>query len=189
MSNNISAIILAGGQGRRFNNKDKGLITWHQQPLIDHVIARISPQVSQIIISCNRNLDQYQSYGYQLCKDQLENFQGPLAGIHAGLPYIKNPLCLVCPCDTPNLPMTLAAQLEEAMHQHEADICYPCVGQRQHYLPALIKTTTALSLQDYLQGSERSVHGWYKSVAALAVEYTESEHSNFANINSAEQQR
>ncbi|MCK4675972.1 MAG: NTP transferase domain-containing protein, partial [Gammaproteobacteria bacterium] len=44
-----SCIILAGGEGKRVDGQDKGLINYNKQPLIQHVIKQVKPQVDEII--------------------------------------------------------------------------------------------------------------------------------------------
>ena len=182
MADKISAIILAGGQGRRFNHRDKGLIEWKEKPLIAHVIQHISPQVEQIVISCNRNYDQYRALGYHLCEDKLDDYQGPLAGIQAALPSIEQAYCLVCPCDTPRLPDDLVARLYTAMTKANADISYPACNGRRHYLPALLRTSLAQDLDRYLAAADRSMKGWFKGLNALEVDFSDRD-TYFANIN------
>ena len=55
----ISAVILAGGRGQRMGGVDKGLVSWQKKPLIEYAIAAIEPQVDQLILSCNRNIEAY----------------------------------------------------------------------------------------------------------------------------------
>lgn len=95
MTIKTTAIILAGGAGNRFKSKDKGLIQWHNKALIDHVIEPIEPQVDTIIISCNRNIKDYQARGFLCIEDPLDNFQGPLAGIQASLTACKTNRALI----------------------------------------------------------------------------------------------
>lgn len=186
MHQNVSAIILAGGQGRRFNYRDKGLVIWQERPLIDHVIDCIAPQVTQLVISCNRNLDHYRAYSYPLCTDQLSGFQGPLAGIQAALPLIDQPYCLICPCDTPRLPNNIVAQLKREMERHSAAIAYPVCNGRQHYLPALIKTEVMQTLDNYLAGEQRSMKKWYQQFPVVEVVFDPQQEKNFLNVNSAQ---
>jgi len=68
-SNRTIAVILAGGQGSRAGGVDKGLHVYRQKQLIEHCIERIQPQVDQIIISANRNISQYQRYGFEVVSD------------------------------------------------------------------------------------------------------------------------
>ena len=57
----LSGLILAGGQSRRFNFRDKGLIEFKQKPMTAHVIERIAPHVGSLAISCNTNITQYEA--------------------------------------------------------------------------------------------------------------------------------
>ncbi|MEO6146833.1 MAG: NTP transferase domain-containing protein, partial [Sulfuriferula sp.] len=64
----VSAIILAGGAGRRMGGQDKGWVKLYGLPLVAHVLAHIQPQVDEILISANRNLDDYRALGYVVVK-------------------------------------------------------------------------------------------------------------------------
>jgi molybdopterin-guanine dinucleotide biosynthesis protein A len=185
IKNKITAVILAGGQSRRFNYRDKGLLNWHGKPLINHVISLLENQTSQIIINCNRNKDRYKALGYALCHDKLKDFQGPLAGIQAALPLSKTPLTLICPCDTPNLPINLSERLASALLNQSLDLAYPLCQRRSHYLPVLLKTELLTSINNYLKGSDRSMKGWYATVASAAVPF-DSPESAFSNLNRPE---
>jgi molybdenum cofactor guanylyltransferase len=177
----ISAIILAGGQGRRMGYQDKGLIQWHGKSLITHVIERIKQQVDEIVINCNQNQEQYQQFGYPIITDRLNDFQGPLAGIEAGLEVINHEYCLICPCDTPFLPATLVKELYSALQTNKSDAAYPVCGQQRHYIPVLLHKKHLPSLQQYLATGQRSIHGWYQSINTTQVGYTDQQ--AFANFN------
>ena len=82
--NEITAVILAGGQASRMDGEDKGLIVFRELPLISHVINITKPKVSQILISANRNFEEYANFG-KVISDDLEGYQGPLAGISKAL--------------------------------------------------------------------------------------------------------
>lgn len=66
---------------------DKGLITLQQQPLIQHVIERLKPQTNEILINANREILQYQAFGYPVLQDTHADFIGPLAGFSLGLQH------------------------------------------------------------------------------------------------------
>ena len=58
----MSGIVLAGGRARRFDLSgqiDKGLLLLQGQPLVQHVVRRLRPQVGPVLISANRNPEQY----------------------------------------------------------------------------------------------------------------------------------
>ncbi|NCA24981.1 MAG: molybdenum cofactor guanylyltransferase MobA, partial [Betaproteobacteria bacterium] len=60
---------------------DKGLLVHHGQPLVNHAIARLKPQVETIIVSANRNLDVYAALGHRVVRDTVADVTrsaGPL---------------------------------------------------------------------------------------------------------------
>ena len=181
----VSAIILAGGRGRRVGYQDKGLLNWHQKPLVSHVIDRIKNQVNDIKINCNQHQQQYQLFGYPLIADQRDNFQGPLAGIEAGLAQVDHEYCLICPCDTPNLPTSLVSKLIDALQSSDSEVAYPVCGPQRHYIPALVKTSLQSSLRKYLNNEQRSIHGWYEKLRVTQVNFDDRD-KPFLNLNSKE---
>ena len=72
--NDITGVILAGGQARRMKGQDKGLILFNGKPLIEYVIEVFNPQVSKLIINANRNHDKYSQYGFEIISDETETF-------------------------------------------------------------------------------------------------------------------
>ena len=104
----LSAIILSGGRATRMNGVDKGLVLLQQKPLIAHVIARLKPQVGEILINANREIAAYEAFGLPVLKDENEEFIGPLAGFSLGLQQAKHDYVLTAPCDSPLLPLDLA---------------------------------------------------------------------------------
>ncbi|WP_428608182.1 molybdenum cofactor guanylyltransferase MobA, partial [Sedimenticola sp.] len=107
----ITAVILAGGMARRMGGQDKGLIDLDGRPLIAHVLERIQPQVAQVVINANRNLEQYAAFGHPVISDTLSDFQGPLAGFLAVMQQIDSDFIVTLPCDGPCLPDNLVERL------------------------------------------------------------------------------
>ncbi len=192
----ITAIILAGGQGRRFAYQDKGLIQWRGRSLVSHVIERIRPQVSNIIISCNQHLDEYQRLGYPIVPDDGSSFRGPLAGISAGLAKCETPFALVSPCDSPLLPADLSDRLSAPFHNREdaqqkpPDASLAFDGQRAQYLCALFDVGIAQQLRTFLKASSQdetsaAVKDWYSSLNTVTVDFSDQTQA-FKNFNRPE---
>ncbi|MGK0500115.1 MAG: molybdopterin-guanine dinucleotide biosynthesis protein A [Oceanicoccus sp.] len=180
----VSAIILAGGQARRFDGEDKGLIVWQGAPLIQHVITRIRPQLDDIAVSCNRHLEQYRGFGLPVYSDRLADYQGPLAGVQTIFPHLQHQLVLISPCDTPKLPDNLVNRLLTILDQQQTDVAYARCGQRHHYLPVLIRRHLASSLDQYLLTGGRSLKGWFQDLKVSVVEFDDD--NAFNNINNAD---
>ncbi|HAQ24877.1 MAG TPA: molybdenum cofactor guanylyltransferase MobA, partial [Pseudomonas sp.] len=92
-----SILLLAGGRGSRMGGQDKGLVIWRGQPLVSWLHAVARPLTDDLIISCNRNHQQYADFADQLVSDQERDFPGPLAGIRAGLAAARNQWLMVLP--------------------------------------------------------------------------------------------
>ncbi|BBP05996.1 molybdenum cofactor guanylyltransferase [Sulfuriferula plumbiphila] len=180
----ISAIILAGGAGRRMGGQDKGLVKLHDLPLVVHVLARILPQVDEILISANRNLDDYRALGYPVVMDVTDGFQGPLAGVLAGLHAARHEWVLTVPCDTPLLPADLVQQLVAPLLAGHAEIAVASAGGRAH--PAIMVCARRLvdDLDQYLAGGGRAVHGWQARHRTSGVEFADA--AAFVNVNQPE---
>ncbi|MGI9286841.1 MAG: molybdenum cofactor guanylyltransferase MobA [Pseudomonadales bacterium] len=182
-SQNISAIILAGGQGRRMQNRDKGLLQWRGRRLIEHCIARIESQVDDIVLSCNRNLTSYERCGYPVVQDQLADFQGPLAGIHAALAVCNENLIFVCPCDCPLLPSDVVERLWRALQQEKTEIAIAHDGKRAQSLVMLLRKSCTSELEQHLLSGARSVQRWQQQQRFCYVDFS-SQSDAFANFNS-----
>ena len=123
----ITALILAGGQGLRMGAEDKGLVHWQGKPLIKHVMSAIDTQVNRIIISANRNLETYQSFGVPVFSDAPEHLhQGPLAALMSlDTKLLKSSQWLLCvPCDTPLLPDNLVTKFQAALKESPATLAF-----------------------------------------------------------------
>ena len=62
----ILGLILAGGKGTRVGGADKGLLVYEGKPMVIHVAECLVPQCEKVLISANRNLERYQSFGFEV---------------------------------------------------------------------------------------------------------------------------
>lgn len=155
----LTGLILAGGEGRRMGGRDKGLEPFAGCPLVTHVGQRFNGQVAELLISANRHTDTYRLYADRVIEDHCAGFNGPLMGLYAGLCAASTPWLLVAPCDTPALPMDLAARLTAGIGA--ADVAVAHDGERAHPVVALLHTRLAPALRRALDAGERSVAGFY----------------------------
>ena len=125
----ITAVILAGGQGRRMGGQDKGLIEFNGKTLVSILIDRLATQSIDIVINANRNQERYLSMGYPVIKDQLEDYQGPLAGFASAMSAVTTDYIVTLPCDGPLLVSDYIARFHR---QQRGDRCvyYRCPRRR-----------------------------------------------------------
>jgi molybdenum cofactor guanylyltransferase len=178
----ICGLVLAGGQGRRMGGVDKGLQLLHGLPLIQHVIDRLRPQVSSVLINANQNHERYKEFGCSVVPDRISGFAGPLAGLDAGLHATDAPLIVTVPCDSPFLPPDLVARLEAARGSVDADVAVARTGSQPHPVFALVCTRARSHLADFLARGERKIDLWYASLNVVEVAFDD-EAEAFANIN------
>ncbi len=184
-SNQITAVILAGGMARRMGGEDKGLIDLDGRPLIAHVLERIQPQVDQVVINANRNLEQYARFGHPVISDTLSDFQGPLAGFLAVMQQVDTDFIVTLPCDGPCLPDNLIERLLKAQQAADADIAVAHDGNRMQPVYALIATRLQPSLEAFLQAGERKIDWWYAKHNTVTVDFSDAP-DTFLNINTPE---
>ena len=179
-------LILAGGMGRRMQGQDKGWLILNSKSMISLIIDRLTPQVDQIIINANRNIDKYKDFDLEVIEDVIEGYQGPLAGILSGLRHSQSEFMVVVPCDCPFFPHDMVARLFNKQANTDADIVSVNDGERTHPVFALIKTSLHNSLSDYLQSGERKIDKWYGQHNYQCVNYPHGK-GYFENINTPEQ--
>lgn len=183
----ITGLILAGGQGSRLGGVDKGLQMFAGQTLAQHALQHLTPQVSCVMISANRNLEVYRRMGVPVWPDPLDmvGYEGPLAGFLAGLQHCETPYLVTVPCDCPRFPADLVQRLSQALVDGNADIAVAGVrhGDAVKLEPAfcLIKCELQASLLGYMQSGQRKIERW--TAQHRRAEALFDDESAFFNIN------
>lgn len=157
----ITGVILAGGRGRRMGGNDKGLVEFAGRPLIEYVIEVLSPQVGMLMINANRNQDTYAAYGYPVIRDELDDYQGPLAGFYSAMQAAATDYILTVPCDGPLLSSELVPRLTRALSNNGAEIAVAHDGKRMQPVYALLPTRLRNNLKEFLESGDRKIDRWY----------------------------
>lgn len=192
----ISGLVLAGGRGSRMGNVDKGLQPFRSSTMVEHVLARLRPQVGPVAVSANRNLDTYRALDVMVLPDEtadgVEPYAGPLAGLETGLRHCATPYLLAVPCDSPFLPADLASRLFAALEEADADVAYaatrePGMRAQPHPVFCLVRADRLPQLSAYLAEGGRRVDGWYRDLKAVDVVFDDAD--AFRNINTLDELR
>ena len=186
MTEAITGVILAGGLGRRMGGTDKGLQLLRGQPMVAWVIERLRPQVGELLINANQNGERYAEFGYRVVPDQIPDFAGPLAGLHAALSVAGQPLVLTVPCDSPFLPVDLVSRLLAALTAAKADLAVARTFEQVHPVFCLCRREVLPHLTEYLHGGGRKFERWYSTLNAVEVAFDDQAEA-FANINTREE--
>jgi molybdopterin-guanine dinucleotide biosynthesis protein A len=189
-SEHITGLILAGGRAQRMGGIDKGLILFHQKPLIEVTIARLKSQVGPILINANRNITKYAVYGYPVIMDETPDFSGPLAGFLMGLKNCKTPYLLTTPCDSPLFPEDLGVKLAAELESAGLDLVFASSKEADGKIWAqpvfcLMRANLQDSLNSFLNKGDLKIDRWFKEIKSGTVIFDDAK--TFANANTPEE--
>lgn len=182
----ITGVILAGGLGTRMGSVDKGLQELRSRPMVAWVLERFAPQVDEILINANRNLEAYGAFGHRVIPDAIGGYAGPLAGLHRGMSEAAHPLVATVPCDSPFLPADLIARLRAPLDRNEADLAVARTFDQPHPVFCLARRSLLPGLTAYLEAGGRKIDAWYASLRVVEVAFDD-EAEAFGNINTREE--
>jgi molybdopterin-guanine dinucleotide biosynthesis protein A len=186
MGEKITGVILAGGLGRRMGGTDKGLQELHGRPLVAWVSERLTPQVDELLINANQNVERYAAFGDRVVPDQIPDYAGPLAGVHAALSAAAYPLVATAPCDSPFLPADLVFRLFSALTATNANLAVARTFDRPHPVFCLCRRAVLPHLSEFLAGGGRKFESWYATLNVVEVPFDD-EADAFENINTREE--
>jgi molybdopterin-guanine dinucleotide biosynthesis protein A len=118
VNRHFPGVILSGGQSSRMG-EPKALLGFGCGRLIDHVAARLAPQVSRLYL--NSNDADIALPGTPAFADRFSDFPGPLAGIHASLAHIAATAdaathVAIVPVDAPFFPPDFVERLAATLN-------------------------------------------------------------------------
>ena len=154
-SNNVSALILAGGKATRFGGIAKHLIVVEGETIFARQVRLLAPRVSEILVSAPEPVA-----GYRTVADTVRG-AGPLAGIAAGLAACTTDWLLVVAGDMPYL----TADLLDALIAAPAT---DAVGVRSGGLPEPLVCRLHRRVQPVLEA--RLAAGRFKASGLLTDE-------------------
>ncbi len=181
----VTVVILAGGQGSRMGGQDKGLVEYRGKPMIDGVIDQVKPQTNRIMINANRNLETYRSLGYPLVPDSFDGFQGPLAGFLAAIQVVTTPYILTLPCDAPIVAPDYLSRMIHALESSGNPLAVAADTDRLQPVYALISCGLKSSLLSFLDRGDRKIDRWYQQHEYSVVDF-EPQCGMFTNFNRPE---
>lgn len=183
--NKVSGVVLAGGQARRMQQQDKGLVLFKQRPLVSYPIEALAAVADDLVISANRHQSTYQQWQYPVISDATDDFDGPLAGILAAMNYVEAEILLVLPCDSPLFTAQHLQQLLAGLTE-QFDIAVADDGERLHPVFLAIRTELKASLQGYLDSGERRLQNWIFQHRVNPVDFSQ-QAQIFTNVNTLDE--
>jgi molybdopterin-guanine dinucleotide biosynthesis protein A len=186
---NVVGLLLAGGQSRRMGGGDKSLRLLGGKPLLAHVIERLEPQVTTLVLNANGDPARFAGFGLPVVADGVPDFAGPLAGVLAGLDWTaaNRPDCshvASVATDAPFLPKNLVRRLAAAMTEAGADLACAASGGRAHPVFGLWPVRLKEDLREALIGEGvRKVDLWTARHKLATVPFADKPVDPFFNAN------
>jgi molybdopterin-guanine dinucleotide biosynthesis protein A len=178
----ITGVVLAGGLGRRMGGVDKGLKVLRGKPMVEWVIERFRPQVDELLINANQNIEVYSALGHRVIPDAIGGYAGPLAGLHRGLSEARHDLVATVPCDSPFLPADLVHRLLDALEKNKAELAVARTGDQPHPVFCLCRKSVLDNLASFLESGGRKIDAWYAALRVVEVPFDDVAQA-FQNIN------
>jgi molybdopterin-guanine dinucleotide biosynthesis protein A len=191
----IAGVILAGGLARRMGGGDKALMELGGETLLARVIARLQPQVGEIVLNANGDPGRFAEFGLPVVADTVAGFAGPLAGILAGMRWAAargHTHVASAAGDTPFFPADLVARLAEAEKVSGQPIALaatndPERGLSEHPTFGLWPVDLADNLEESLTvGNMRKIIVWTSRHGCARAVFDEAAEFPFFNVNTPE---
>lgn len=185
----IIGVLLAGGQAKRMGGGDKCLLPLGGKTLLQRSIERAQPQVSPLLLSANGNSLRFARSRLQVVADTYPDFPGPLAGIHAGLNWMRThqpdeEWLASFACDTPFFPTDLVARLQTAALEADTLLAVATSNGRVHPVFALWHASLFNKVAQMLdQGDHPRLQDWVNEQNPVHVDFSVEGFDPFLNIN------
>ena len=168
---------------------DKCLLPLAGQTLLQRTIDRAQPQVEQLLLSANGNPLRFARSGLTVLQDEQPDFPGPLAGVQAGLRWMRShrPDCqwlASFASDTPFFPLDLVSRLLAAARRDKADVAVASSSGRLHPVFALWHHTMWEPVNRALaEPASPRLQDWIRTQHWVEVDFPPVRYDAFFNIN------
>lgn len=164
----VSAIVLAGGRSSRFG-RDKLAEPIDGRPLLHHAIDAVRPFAMEVLVVVSPEAPQPTSLGVIVVRDPTP-FEGPLAGLLAGLVAARERAILVVGGDMPDPLLEVVEMLLGKLDEAGVEAVVLEHDGRARPLPMVLRRDTALAAATRLMAAgERRLGALPEALATTVV--------------------
>ena len=157
ISKNIACAIMAGGENRRYNGKDKSFVEISGRPLIEMILKVVEDIFDEIIIVTN-NPESYRIYNHR-CKiisDKIKNI-GPLGGFYTAMINTSKNAIFYLPCDMPFINKEIINSQIKFFVENNCEVLQPKVGNLLEPMHSIYKTNLSKKLKKFLEKNKNRI--------------------------------
>ncbi len=164
----VSAIVLAGGRSSRFG-RDKLAEPVGGKRLLDHAIDAVRPSATEVLVVIAPESPALATPSVVVVRD-LRPFEGPLAGLLAGLGAAREPVILVVGGDMPSLLREVAEMLLDELDTVGVEAVVLEQDGRARPLPMALRRDPALAAANGLiAAGERRLGALVETLATTVI--------------------
>jgi molybdopterin-guanine dinucleotide biosynthesis protein A len=158
MAFDISGVILAGGEGKRFNGRTKSNIIINGKTIISRMADTISDIFDELIIVTNTP-DEFKEFtSFKITGDIFLN-AGPLGGIHAALRNTSKEALFIFAGDMPLIDRKIITRQADCFMGDPCDVLIPRIDDLIEPLHSVFSRTVTGALEEYLE-EDRNYAVW-----------------------------
>ena len=186
--NNILAVVLAGGQSKRFG-EDKNQAKLGNITLLEHVLSKVTKKFEKTLIISNQNLNIKTLNSITIVPDCIQGNLGPLVGVLTAMKWIKKnnkqyQWIATFPSDTPFFDTSIIEKYKSRINLNESLLYFVRSNQKRHNIFGLwsVKLMDILE-NDLINNNFRKVEEWANKIGVETINVKIDKFDPFFNIN------
>ena len=186
--NNILAVVLAGGQSKRFG-EDKNQVKLGNITLLEHVLAKVTKKFEKVLIVSNQNLNLKMLNSITIIPDCIQGNLGPLVGVLTAMKWIKKnnkqyQWIATFPSDTPFFDTSIIEKYKNRINLNESLLYFARSNQKRHNIFGLWSVKLMDTLEnDLINNNFRKVEKWADKIGVETINVKIDKFDPFFNIN------
>jgi len=186
--NNILAVVLAGGQSKRFG-EDKNQVKLGNITLLEHVLAKVTNKFEKVLIISNQNLNIKILTSLTIIPDCIQGNLGPLVGVLTAMKWIKKnnkqyQWIATFPSDTPFFDTSIIEKYKSRISLNESLLYFARSNQKRHNIFGLWSVKLMDTLEnDLINNNFRKVEKWADKIGVETINVKIDKFDPFFNIN------
>ena len=186
--NNILAVVLAGGQSKRFG-EDKNQVKLGNITMLEHVLAKVTKKFEKILIISNQNLNLKMLNSITIIPDCIQGNLGPLVGVLTAMKWIKKnnkqyQWIATFPSDTPFFDTSIIEKYKSKINLNESLLYFVKSNQKRHNIFGLWSVKLMDTLEnDLINNNFRKVEEWADKIGVETINIKIDKFDPFFNIN------
>ena len=186
--NNILAVVLAGGQSKRFG-EDKNQAKLGNITLLEHVLSKVTKKFEKTLIISNQNLNIKTLNSITIVPDCIQGNLGPLVGVLTAMKWIKKnnkqyQWIATFPSDTPFFDTSIIEKYKSRINLNESLLYFVRSNQKRHNIFGLWSVKLMDTLEnDLINNNFRKVEEWADKIGVKIINIKSDKFDPFFNIN------